>query len=531
MQACLVRHCFAGLPGSGERKFLEPALAAARFSASRQHPDGAWDYGESDQPSQRWKDNFHTGYNLCALRSIGCFVPTSEFEPNVRMGFQFYRDHFFREDGAPEYYHDATYPIDVHSVAQSVITLLTLNDLDRKMPLAHAVLNWALANLWNEHGDYFYSQKHPSYLVRIPLHALGPGVDASRAGDDARSVPQRTGRWQWPRPGRAARMSAPFSPEIAKLPGGQPSLRYAMVTPARNEAENIERLLQAMEAQTVRPAKWVIVSDGSTDGTDDIVKKHAAEHKWIELERRPERAERHFAAKVEAFNAGYARLKGVDYDLVGSMDADISFDPDFFAYLLGKFAENPKLGLGGAPFKEEGLEYDFRFSSVEHVSGALQVFRRECFEQIGGYVPVKGGGIDVIAVWSARAQGWETRTFTRKVLSPPSENGHRQRRHDAGEIQGWPKGLRAGGASALGGFSDDVPDDQGALLRWRVCAGLGFYGLSSGGCLAPCRSWCGSVGPTKCAIFQANAPLGRLHGAGKRVGRAVSEETYGRQYH
>jgi glycosyltransferase involved in cell wall biosynthesis len=203
--------------------------------------------------------------------------------------------------------------------------------------------------------------------------------------------------------------------ESTSRPQGKPSLRYALITPARNEAENIERLIQSMVVQTVQPVKWVIVSDGSTDGTDAIVKKHAAQHAWIELERRPERqTERHFAAKVEAFNAGHARLKGVDYDLVGSMDADISFDADFFAFLLGKFAEDPKLGLGGAPFKEEGLEYDFRFSSAEHVSGALQLFRRECFEQIGGYVPIKGGGIDVIAVWSVRARGWHTRTYTEK---------------------------------------------------------------------------------------------------------------------
>ena len=208
---------------------------------------------------------------------------------------------------------------------------------------------------------------------------------------------------------------ATMNTESTIRPQGKPSLRYALVTPARNEAENIERLIQSVVAQTVSPVKWVIVSDGSTDGTDDIVRKHAAQYGWIELERRPERqAERHFAAKVDAFNAGYARLKGVDYDLVGSMDADISFDADFFAFLLGKFAEDPKLGLGGAPFKEDGLEYDFRFSSVEHVSGALQLFRRECFEQIGGYVPIKGGGIDVVAVWSARARGWQTRTYTEK---------------------------------------------------------------------------------------------------------------------
>lgn len=192
----------------------------------------------------------------------------------------------------------------------------------------------------------------------------------------------------------------------------QPSLRYVIVTPARNEAGNIERVIQSMVAQSVKPLKWVIVSDGSTDGTDDIVKRWAAEHPWIELVRCPERTERHFAAKVNAFNAGYARVKAIEHELIGSMDADISFDADQFEFLLGKFAEEPKLGLAGTSFKEDGMEYDFRFSSAEHVSGALQLFRRECFEAVGGYVPVKGGGIDVIAVWSARAKGWKTRTFT-----------------------------------------------------------------------------------------------------------------------
>lgn len=154
---------------SGEKKFLEPALAAARYSARRQHGDGAWDYGESDSPSQRWKDNFHTGYNLCALRRIGADVGTTEFEPNVRLGFHFYRDHFFRDDGAPRYYHNETYPIDVHCVAQSVITLHGLKDLDSgNLRLAEAVMRWTMANLWNEREGCFYCLKHPSHTVKIP---------------------------------------------------------------------------------------------------------------------------------------------------------------------------------------------------------------------------------------------------------------------------------------------------------------------------------------------------------------------------
>jgi len=161
--------------------------------------------------------------------------------------------------------------------------------------------------------------------------------------------------------------------------------------------------------------KWVIVSDGSTDGTDDIVRKYATENPWIELLRMPERTERHFAGKVHAFNAGYVRAKDLNPDVVGNLDADVSIEPDHFLYLLTNFAENSELGVGGSPFREGSLQYDYRFSNVENVWGGCQLFRRECYEAIGGYKPVKGGGIDHIAVVSARMNGWKTRTFTNKV--------------------------------------------------------------------------------------------------------------------
>lgn len=195
---------------------------------------------------------------------------------------------------------------------------------------------------------------------------------------------------------------------------GHPVSRYVLVTPARNEASFIELTIKSVVAQTIRPARWVIVSDGSTDGTDDIVSKYAAAHEWIELVRMPERRERHFAGKVHAFNAGYARLKELNYDVIGSLDADISFDEEYFSFLLGKLAGEPALGLVGTPFKDRST-YDYRFVSIEHVSGACQLFRRECFEDIGGYVPVRSGGVDHIAVITARMKGWRTRTFTEKV--------------------------------------------------------------------------------------------------------------------
>jgi glycosyltransferase involved in cell wall biosynthesis len=190
---------------------------------------------------------------------------------------------------------------------------------------------------------------------------------------------------------------------------------YVLITPARNEAGFIELTLKSMTAQTLKPLKWVIVSDGSTDGTDEIVKRYAGINEWIELVRMPERKERHFAGKVYAFNAGYARVQGLDYEIIGSLDADMSFDQSYFEFLIGKFGENPKLGVAGTPFSEAGVTYDYRFTSTEHVSGACQLFRRECFDKIGGYVPLKVGGIDLVAVISARMKGWETRTFVDKV--------------------------------------------------------------------------------------------------------------------
>lgn len=194
----------------------------------------------------------------------------------------------------------------------------------------------------------------------------------------------------------------------------RPILTYALITPARNEEEFIELTIQSVVAQTIRPVKWVIVSDGSTDRTDEIVARYAAQHDWIELVRMPERSARDFGGKVKSFNAGYARMHGVKFDIIGSLDADITFDESYFEFLLGKFEADPLLGVGGTPFDEGKGGYDYRFSSIEHVSGACQLFRKECYEAIGGYVPLKGGGIDVVAVMTARMKGWRTRSFTEK---------------------------------------------------------------------------------------------------------------------
>ena len=154
----LYKHC-------GEKRFLESALKVARYSAGKQHENGSWDYGEL--PTQRWIDNFHTGYNLCALRSICEYAGSSEFESHIRLGFQFYRHNFFTQDNAPRYFNNNTYPIDIHSVAQSIITLLTLKDYDEgSAGHALSVCEWSMSHMWDRQG-YFYYQVLPFWTNKI----------------------------------------------------------------------------------------------------------------------------------------------------------------------------------------------------------------------------------------------------------------------------------------------------------------------------------------------------------------------------
>jgi biofilm PGA synthesis N-glycosyltransferase PgaC len=202
---------------------------------------------------------------------------------------------------------------------------------------------------------------------------------------------------------------------------------YVLITPARDEAAFIRKTLEAMALQTVKPLKWIIVSDGSTDGTDEIVKEYVARHNWIELLRMPERKERHFGGKVRAFNAGYERVKNLEFEVIGNLDADSSFEPDYLEYLLEKFAQNSRLGVAGTNYVENewdrGLKHDYRFANIEDVTGQCQLFRRQCFEDIHGYQPSKVGGVDLIATISARMAGWQTRVFTDKLLFHHRQQG------------------------------------------------------------------------------------------------------------
>jgi glycosyltransferase involved in cell wall biosynthesis len=194
-------------------------------------------------------------------------------------------------------------------------------------------------------------------------------------------------------------------------------MKYILITPAHNEAAFIEKTLESVTAQTALPERWVIVDDGSTDGTAEIVESYAQRQRWIQLLRRQQHRDRNFAGKAHAFNAGFERVRELPFDIVGNLDADISFEPDYFEFLLGKFSEFPQLGVAGTAMRE--ANYDAvkdSFYNDNDVFGACQLFRRTCFEQVGGYTPIKWGGIDWVAVRTARLKGWQTRSFCDKLF-------------------------------------------------------------------------------------------------------------------
>lgn len=187
---------------------------------------------------------------------------------------------------------------------------------------------------------------------------------------------------------------------------------YTLMTPARNEEAFIEKTLQAVVAQTALPQRWIIVNDGSTDRTAEIVSQYAAAHPFIHLVTTSGDEQRNFGSKSKALHYAYSQLEGVDFNYIGNLDADISFDPHYYENILHKMAQNPNLGLAG------GVRHDLingKFKRIpcasNSVGGPIQLFRRDCYEEIGGYMVLPHGGIDAVAEMTARMCGWDVRSF------------------------------------------------------------------------------------------------------------------------
>lgn len=189
---------------------------------------------------------------------------------------------------------------------------------------------------------------------------------------------------------------------------------YVLVTAAYNEEQYIIKTLESVVAQTILPKKWVIVSDCSTDRTDEIVRKFAEEYSFITLHRIEEDHPRNFRAQVNAINAGYECVKGLEFDFIGNLDADISFQPRYFETLLDRFDQVDKLGLaGGYIYERKNGCFQVRpKNATTSVAHAVQLFRRRCFEEIGGYAPLPYGGPDWLAEIMARKGGWTVESFT-----------------------------------------------------------------------------------------------------------------------
>jgi poly-beta-1,6-N-acetyl-D-glucosamine synthase len=190
--------------------------------------------------------------------------------------------------------------------------------------------------------------------------------------------------------------------------------RYVLITAARNEENYIEYPIKSILEQTIKPEKWIIVSDRSTDSTDRIVEKYAADYGFITLLRREKtRDDIGFASKVFALHLGCQQLEGFDYGFIGHLDADVSFAPQYYEDILEKFRQNPHLGLaGGFIYEKEGDTFGSRpFNNVRSVAGGIQFYRRECYEEIGGFIPLQNGGEDWYAEVKARMNGWQVRSF------------------------------------------------------------------------------------------------------------------------
>lgn len=186
------------------------------------------------------------------------------------------------------------------------------------------------------------------------------------------------------------------------------TLTYAVVTPVRDEKENLERLASSMVAQSVAPAQWIIVDNGSVDGTLDLAGRLAGEHAWIEaMTAEPDDVARPGAPIVRAFNAGVARLR-TRPDVVVKLDADVSMADDYFERTLAAFAVEPELGIaGGACLELTDGEWRETFVTGDHVRGASRCYRRECLEAVSPLEERLGwDGIDEL---KAGVLGWRTR--------------------------------------------------------------------------------------------------------------------------
>ncbi|HVB57962.1 MAG TPA: glycosyltransferase family A protein [Candidatus Acidoferrales bacterium] len=194
------------------------------------------------------------------------------------------------------------------------------------------------------------------------------------------------------------------------------NIKFAIITPVRNEEAHLKETIQSVLSQTIRPCEWVIVDDGSTDKTGSIIDEYASQYPWIRAVHRANRGYRKAGGGVvDAFNDGYEALACGDWDFIVKLDGDLSFAPDYFEKCSEEFQNDPKLGVGGGVIchLENGIQQLEECPSF-HVRGATKIYRRKCWEAIGGFWPAPGW--DTMDEVKASMLGWTTRSFPRLPL-------------------------------------------------------------------------------------------------------------------
>ena len=204
-----------------------------------------------------------------------------------------------------------------------------------------------------------------------------------------------------------------------------PKLQYALITPARNEAAYVGNTIEAVLSQYQRPVKWIIVDDGSTDETAHIVHRYAARYDFIALVSTDGDRTRNFGSKAAAITVGLQRLSHTPHDLIGNLDADIIIRPDYYANVIAEFERDARLGIsGGVIYEPNGDRFITHDTTWDSVGGAVQLFRKECFQQIGGYPQLESGGIDAAAEITARMHGWLVRKVANNGVYEQRRTGY-----------------------------------------------------------------------------------------------------------
>lgn len=219
--------------------------------------------------------------------------------------------------------------------------------------------------------------------------------------------------------------------------------RYVVITPAKDEGEYLEGTIQSVAGQTIKPVEWVIVNDGSTDNTGEILDRYAAKYPWIVPVHREGGVRQAGGGVIRAFYAGYDKLASTDWHFIVKLDGDLSFEPDYFERCFARFAENPKLGVGG------GLIYHVingqlvpERSPRFHVRGATKIYTRDCWMALGGFIEAPGW--DTLDEVKANMLGWTSETFEDIPLT--------HHRYTGAADGTWKNAVKNGRANYISGY-------------------------------------------------------------------------------